>query len=130
MSKKKDAKNVNTKPSDKEHAARTVIYLGPNKEVDGLDISDQVSLKSILHTRIAHELPPGVPTENLQGAAKGTGLIELKIKSKDSIRCFYSLKESGLVVVAIVFVKKTDGQAVKEIQLAVKRLKAFQNKKK
>lgn len=130
MTKKKDTKHVNPKSSAAKKLPREVIYLGPEKEIESLTLDDQVRLKTILHTRVAHEIEVGVPTEVLQGAAKGTGLIELKIKSKESIRCFYSLKESGLVLVAIVFVKKQNDQADKEIRLAVKRIKDFKRKKK
>lgn len=130
MKTKKDTKNVKTESVAKT-APRKVEYLsGVEKEISNLDVEYQIQLKSILHARIAHGLHPGVVTENLQGKAKGTGLIELKIKSTESVRCFYSLKESGLVLVASVFLKKKDDQANPEIKLAVKRLKAFKLQKK
>lgn len=130
MTKKKDTKHVNPKSASKKTLPRDVIYLGSDKEIESLHLDYQVRLKTIIHTRIAHGIEVGEPTEVLQGAAKGTGLIELKIKSKESIRCFYSLKESGLVLVAIVFVKKQNDQANKEIKLAVKRISDFKRKKK
>lgn len=130
MTKKKDTKNVKTK-TEAETLPREVVYLpGVEKEISSLDTAYQIQLKSILHSRIAHGLHPGVDTEKLQGKAKGTGLIELKIKSTESVRCFYSLVESGLVLVAIVFLKKQNDQANPEIKLAVKRLKAYKQQKK
>lgn len=129
MTKKKDSKNVKAEAVAKA-APRTVEYLpGVEKEISKLDVAYKIQLKSILHSRIAHGLHPGVDTENLQGKAKGTGLIELKIKSTESVRCFYSVKEEGLVLVAIVFLKKQNDQADQEIKLAVKRFKAFKRQK-
>ena len=130
MTKKKDIKHVADKSASKKTLPREVIFLGPEKETNSIDLKYQVQLRTILHTRIAYDISAGVPTEVLQGAAKGTGLIELKIKSKESIRCFYTLKECGLVLVAIVFVKKQNDQPDKEIKLAVKRLSDFKRKKK
>jgi phage-related protein len=95
----------------------------------GLDLKYQIQLKTIIHTRLAYDLHPGVEVERLQGVAKGKKLDELKIKSKESIRCFYSLKDDS-VLVTIAFVKKQEGQADKEVKLAVQRLKDYEKQKK
>ena len=131
MTKKKGTDNVKPNPTPKKATLpRKVVYLsGTEKEMRGLDLKYQIQLKTIIHTRLAYDLPPGVEVERLQGAAKGKKLDELKIKSKESIRCFYSLKDDS-VIVTIVFVKKQEGQADKEVKLAVQRLKDYEKQKK
>ena len=130
MTKKKGTDNVNPNPPpQKATLPRKVVYLpGTEKEMRGLDLKYQIQLKTIIHTRLAYDLHPGVEVERLQGVAKGKKLDELKIKSKESIRCFYSLKDDS-VLVTIAFVKKQEGQADKEVKLAVQRLKDYEKQK-
>ena len=131
MTKKKDTTSVKTNPQHQgPQLPRKVEYLrGTEKEMEGLDLKYQIRLKSIIHTRLAHDLDPGVKVESLQGAAKGRKLYELTIKSKDSVRCFYSLRD-GAVLVAVVFLKKREDQADKEINRAIQRLKDYEAQKK
>jgi len=126
MPKKKDDNNVKTKQLPRE--VKTLS--GVDKEISSLDLNVQIRLLSILNARIAHGLPAGVPTETLMGGAKKYRIVELKIKGKDSVRCFYSIEEPGLLLVATVFLKKTNGQPIDEINLAVSRIKAYKKQQK
>ncbi|WP_454710507.1 hypothetical protein [Delftia acidovorans] len=131
MTRKKEKSNVSSNTPEKgKNLPRKIVYLsGTEKEIEGLAPEYQIALKTIIHTRLAYDLAPGVSVERLQGAAKGKKLDELKIKSKESVRCFYSLRDDS-VLVAIVFAKKQEGQATKEIKIAIKRLKDYEKQKK
>lgn len=130
MSKKKGQTNVSAKTVTKNLPREVTFLGGAKKELSNLEEDYKIRLSSILYQRLAYDIKPDVGTEKLKGKAQGTGLIELKIKSKDSVRCFYSVSEPGLVLVAIVFLKKQEDQATEEINLAVKRVKEYKQQKK
>jgi len=125
MPNKKDDLHVKTNRSVKKKPREVVLLSGVKKGMSNLDISFQIQLMSILNTRIAFGLDPGVKVDFVQGRAKKYGVMELKIKGKDALRCFYSIDQPGLLLVAKVFLKKINGQPDNEIKLAVERIATY-----
>jgi len=78
----------------------------------------QIAFITQLETKIAYNLSPTIPITHI-----GDGLIELKINGSPAFRCLYTMKKAGKVVILHTFKKTTNKPDVKNIRLAVKRLK-------
>lgn len=106
-----------------------IYYISPSGEnpisdfLDKLTLSQQAKLLRIIKYAEIYGLQSILPHIK---KLSGTPLWEIRILGKDNIRAFYAVVYNNSIIILHGFIKKTQKTPLREINLALLRLKEWQ----